>query len=98
MSLKRTLSYPNLTRLRIGESFDVKTRTIKTPPRYPKNRTTWFPCKTQSLPNLSKIDHKLLDQDLENAVKNATRDLRYQTLYLLLLSTTTCVLDFYDLT
>ena len=69
--------------MKIGESFDVKTRTIKTPPRYPKNRTTWFPCKTQSLPNLSKIDHKLLDQDLENAVKNATRDLRYQTLYLL---------------
>ena len=67
-----------------GESFDIKTRTIKTPPRYLKSRTAWFPCKTQSLPNLSKIDHKLLDQDLESAVKNATRDLRYQTLNLLL--------------
>ena len=83
MPLKRTLSYPNLTRSKNGESFDIKTRTIKTPPRYLKSRTAWFPCKTQSLPNLSKIDHKLLDQDLESAVKNATRDLRYQTLNLL---------------
>ena len=84
MPLKRTLSYPNLTRLRNGDSFDIKTRTIKTPPRYLKNRTAWFPCKTQSLPNLSKIEHKLLDQDFENAVKKATRELQYRTLYLLL--------------
>ena len=84
MSLKRTLINPNLTGLKSWENFDVKNRTIKTPPRYPKNRTSWFPYKTQSLPNLSKIDHKLLEKDLETAVKDATRNLRCQTLYLLL--------------
>ena len=84
MSLKRTLSNPNLTGLKSCGSFDVKKRTIKTPPRYPKNQTSWLPYKTESLPNLSKIDHELLDKDLETAVKDATRNLRYQTLHLLL--------------
>ena len=84
MSLKRTLINPNLTGLKSWENFDVKNRTIKTPPRYPKNRASWFPYKTQSLPNLSKIDQELLEKDLETAVKDATRNLRCQTLYLLL--------------
>ena len=84
MSLKRTLSYPNLTRLKRGERFDIKTRTIKSPPRYPKNQTSWSPYKTHSLPNLSKIDHELMDKNLKTADKDATRNLRYQTLYLLL--------------
>ena len=84
MSLKRALSNPSLTSLESFGSFDVTYRTAKTPKRYPKNQTSWIPDKPQSLPNWSNINHNLIDKDLEITVKEATRNLRYKTLYLLL--------------
>jgi len=80
MPWKRALSNPNLTSLKSLSSFDVTYRPAITPNKTPKNQISWIPDKTQSLPNLLKIDQNFNDKILLTAVKDATRNLRYTTL------------------
>ena len=50
----------------------------------PSRRDFWLPNKTQTLPDLSKINHETNEKILESAVKNAVKNLRYDLLRSLL--------------
>ena len=50
----------------------------------PSRQNFWLPNKTQSLPDLSKINHETNEKILESAVKNAVKNLRYDLLRSLL--------------